>query len=187
MSEIWFTSDTHFTHGNLMKHYPDRARFKDEDEMKEWMIQEWNKRIQPKDTVYHIGDFGGKDADKDLKVARRLKGRLFYVPGNHDRKIVKLRGFQERCSMLYPYSYAEISIDKQKIVLCHFPIWEWNQIHREAWHIHGHVHAKPTGIPGKIMDAGVDGNGLVPYHFEDVRRHMNKRPVRFHHANEDDQ
>lgn len=182
MSEIWFTSDTHFTHGNLMKYYSHRAAFADEEEMAEGMVKLWNERIRPKDIVYHCGDFGGKDAQKDARLACRLNGRLHFLPGNHDKKILKERKFQVKCSVIYDYSYAEISINRQKIVLCHFPIWEWNGIHRGTWHIHGHVHGKPTGIPGKIMDVGADGNGLVPYHFDEVIRHMNERPIRYHHS-----
>lgn len=179
MSEIWFTSDTHFTHGNIMRHYKDRERFADEDEMCEYMVQQWNSMIHRRDTVFHIGDFGGHDASKDVRVARRLNGKLHFVPGNHDRRLLKTR-FTERCARVYPYSYAEVSINKQKIILCHFPIWEWNGINRGTWHIHGHVHGKPTGIPGKIMDVGVDGNGLVPYHFTEVAEFMEQREVRHH-------
>ena len=186
MNEIWFTSDTHFSHGNLMQHCPARQACRTEQEMIEVMIRNWNERIRPKDTVYHIGDFGGKDASLDVRIARRLNGRLHYVPGNHDRKLLNQPGFKERCSILYPYSYAEISINKQKIVLSHYPIWEWNQLHRGWWHLHGHLHAKPHNIPGKIKDVGVDGNDLKPYHYEDIRRFMDKRPIRYHHANEDE-
>lgn len=183
MTDIWFTSDTHFTHRNIMKHYPARSRFgEDEEAMCEWMIDQWNDMIKPKDTVYHIGDFGGYDTDRDVKVAAKLNGRLHYLPGNHDRKIVKNEKFQRRCSVMYPYSYAEISVEGQKIVICHFPIWEWNQMNRGVWHLHGHVHGKPTGIPGKIKDVSADGHGLLPYHFDEIREFMDLHPVRHHHA-----
>ena len=185
MTEIWFTSDTHFTHGKLREWYPDRAKFSDGDHMTEGLIALWNSLIKPKDIVYHLGDFGGHNPETDVKVARRLNGRLHYLPGNHDRKIIKMPGFVERCSEIYPYSYKEISVDKQKIVLCHYPIWEWNQLHRGYWHLHGHLHGRPHGIPGKILDVGIDGNGLRPYTYDDVRRFMDKRPIRFHHSNEE--
>lgn len=182
MSDIWFTSDTHFTHGNLMQYYPDRMACQTPENMTNHMVHLWNQMIKPKDVVYHLGDFGGKDVELDVKVARRLNGRLHYLPGNHDRQILRHRGFQERCSEIYPYSYAEISINKQKIVLCHYPIWEWNQIHRGWWHLHGHLHARSHGISGKIMDAGVDGNGLRPYHLDEVQAFMDERRIRTHHG-----
>lgn len=183
MRDTWFTSDTHFTHDTLIRFYADRGVYADGDEMSEAMIEKWNKLISPRDDVYHIGDFGGRDPAKDLKVARRLNGRLHFVPGNHDRKLLNMQGFRDQCSTIFPYSYAEISVNKQKIILCHFPIWEWNAMHRGSWHIHGHVHGKPTGVPGKILDVGVDGNGLVPYHFDEVIEHMERQPLRTHHGN----
>lgn len=186
MSETWFTSDTHFSHQNLMQHYKHRLDCGSVENMIEVMIAKWNDRVRPGDTVYHTGDFGGKDSLLDAKIAWRLNGKLHFLPGNHDRKILKQPKFVNRCSVIYPYSYAEISIDKQKIVLCHYPIWEWNQLHRGWWHLHGHLHAKPHGIPGKIMDIGSDGNDLAPYHLDEVRKFMDARPIRYHHANEDE-
>ncbi|WEM34439.1 metallophosphatase [Xanthomonas phage X1] len=165
-----------------MKHYPNgRNRFADVDELDEHMITEWNARIGRKDRVYHVGDFGGWDIEKSTKVLRRLNGQKFLVPGNHDKKHIKDEKFRSQWSMIYPYSYAEISCEGQPIVLCHFPIWEWMQIHRGWWHIHGHVHGKPTGIPGKILDVGVDGHNLLPWSWEEVVEHMANRPTRTHH------
>ena len=178
-----FTSDTHFTHANLMKHYPDgRDRFVDVSALDEHMIRVWNEKIAPSDRVYHIGDVGGFDIERTIKVVQRLNGSKFLVPGNHDRKALKNEKFRSLWATIYPYSYAEISCEGQPIVLCHFPIWEWMQIHRGWWHIHGHVHGKPTGIPGKILDVGVDGHDLSPWSWEEIVRYMDKRPVRTHHA-----
>lgn len=180
-SEIWFTSDTHFLHAALMKHYPDRGRFSSIEELTEWQIQEWNARISKRDIVYHIGDFGAWDTDESIQVARRLNGKLHHIPGNHDRKLLKNEKWHHRCSVVHD-SISEVNINGDMFVLCHFPMWEWHQMHRGALHIHGHVHGKPTGIPGKIMDVGIDGNGLMPYNYTEVMEHMNSREVRTHHG-----
>ena len=180
MIETWVTSDTHFHHAALMKHYEDRGKFATIEELDEWMIDEWNARVKKNDVVFHMGDFGCFDINKNVEIVRRLNGKLHLVPGNHDRKLIKDERFQRRCSIIYQKD-AAVSIEGQQIHLYHFPIWEWEQIHRGWWHLHGHLHAKPHGIPGKIMDAGADGNGLVPYHFDEVRAYMASRPVREHH------
>lgn len=177
----FFISDTHFTHDNLRVHYPARAAFRSVDELDEKMIETWNARISPKDKVYHIGDFGGWDIEKTSRIAHRLNGSKELIPGNHDKKALKDPKFQRAWSKIHPYSYHEISCEGQMIVLCHFPIWEWMQIHRGWWHLHGHVHGKPTGIPGKILDVGVDGHDLLPWSFDQVKRHMDNRPTRMHH------
>lgn len=181
MSEIFFTSDTHFSHANVMQHYAHRECLGSVENQVEHMVEIWNTMIRPKDTVYHIGDFGGPDYKWDLRIIRRLNGRIHYVPGNHDRKLLRERAFHDRCSIVYPYSYAEVSIDRQKIVLSHYPFWEWNQMHRGYWHLHGHLHGRTHGIPGKIKDVGADGNNLKPYHFEEIKAWMDAQPLRAHH------
>jgi len=177
----FFVSDTHFGHSNLMKHYPARNAFATVEELDEKMIDDWNRKIGKKDRVYHTGDFGSKNLEYCIRVASRLNGEKHLVPGNHDRQLCRDERFRKCWEQIYPYSYREISVEGQQIVLCHFPIWEWMQIHRGWWHIHGHVHGKPTGIPGKILDVGVDGHDLQVWSFEEVKAHMDSRPVRHHH------
>ncbi len=55
MSNIWFTSDTHFGHANIIR-FCDRP-FKDIQEMNERLIANWNAVVRPGDSVYHMGDF----------------------------------------------------------------------------------------------------------------------------------
>ena len=55
MPSIWFTSDTHFSHCNIIK-YCNRP-FKDVDEMNKILIQNWNNVVRPDDIVWHLGDF----------------------------------------------------------------------------------------------------------------------------------
>lgn len=181
MKNTWFASDTHFGHNNLRAHYAHRAEFDSCLEQDEWMIRDWNSRVHDRDDVYFVGDFGCYDQDYECTVLKRLKGKIHFVPGNHDRKLIKRPELIKRVTTLYPFSYGELKIDGKYIVLSHFPIWEWERMHHGAWHIHGHVHAKPTGVPGKIFDAGVDGNYLSVYNFEEVRSHMNSCEIRKHH------
>lgn len=178
----WFTSDTHFSHDAIRQWYPARAKFADFKEQREALVDNWNSVIKPNDTVYHIGDFDHRGEDPAALV-NRLNGKKILVAGNHDRKYLNNnRKFYEAFHQVYKDSYAEVTVNGQFIVMCHFPIWEWYQIHRGAWHLHGHLHGKPHGIPGKIMDVGVDGNNLMPYSFEEVQAFMASKPVRKHHG-----
>lgn len=182
--DTWFTSDTHFGQATLMTHYPKgRDLFSDVFALDEHMIEVWNDRIKPKDRVYHVGDFGSRDYDYSIKCLKRLNGEKILVPGNHDYKLLKRDDFISEWSKVAPYSYLEANVEGQQIIFCHFPIWEWKAIHYGSYHIHGHVHGKPTGIPGRILDVGVDGNGLTPWKWEEVATFMAEKPVRTHHGN----
>lgn len=177
---IFFTSDTHFGHAKLMEHYKDRGKYGTLEAHDEALIKNWNRDISPKDTVYHIGDFSMGNDDVGINVLRRLNGHKYLVPGNHDKRILRNPDFRAGWKEVLPSLY-ELKVNKERIILCHFPIWEWNKAHRGSWHIHGHVHGMPTGIPGKILDAGIDGNGLRPYNWDTVKEFMDSRPLRTHH------
>jgi calcineurin-like phosphoesterase family protein len=51
---IFFTSDHHFGHHNIITHA--QRPFTTTEEMNATMIHNWNERVRPKDTVFHLGD-----------------------------------------------------------------------------------------------------------------------------------
>ena len=52
---IFFTADTHFFHTNVISH--SKRPFASLDEVHAVLIENWNKTVGTKDTVYHLGDF----------------------------------------------------------------------------------------------------------------------------------
>lgn len=70
---IWFISDTHFGHANILEYEKEARPFSSLEEMHEVMIERWNSVVQPKDILYHLGDFAfGR---RGLSVASRLNGK----------------------------------------------------------------------------------------------------------------
>jgi calcineurin-like phosphoesterase family protein len=55
MKNIFFTSDTHFYHTNIIK-YCNRP-FSSVEEMNQKLIENWNNTISEHDTIFHLGDF----------------------------------------------------------------------------------------------------------------------------------
>lgn len=165
--DIWFTSDTHFGHANILKFQPNRnfATIKDMDN---YLINEWNQKVKPNDIVIHIGDVSWYKPSETGEILQRLPGLKFLVKGNHDRP--------EFGDYFINWSeYAEITIDNQHIVAMHYPILEWNRSHHGSFHVHGHVHGRnlqhEIGCSlGRIMDVGIDANPNVTlFNYKDIR------------------
>lgn len=181
-SNIWFSSDTHWGHSNILK-YCNRP-FNSVQEMDEVLIENWNKVVREKDTVYHLGDFSFRNQDEYI---RRLRGReLHFIMGNHDKKAISN-------IWLTVSKLKEIRIDKQSITLCHYAMRVWNKSHHGAFHLYGHSHSTLEGEPwGKSMDVGVDnaaklGLGYRPFNYDEVKEILDSRQIKSidHHKGAD--
>lgn len=80
-------SDTHFGHESCWAKFKlpngDPMRpFASTEEMDETLVDNWNKTVHPKDTVYHLGDV--VIARRHLQTVKRLNGKLRLIRGNHD-------------------------------------------------------------------------------------------------------
>lgn len=89
MSKLFFTSDHHFGHSNIIK-YEALARvdewgvmFRSVEQMDEFLIARWNDVVGVDDLVYHLGDMSFKQTNL-YSVLPRLNGRKILVVGNHD-------------------------------------------------------------------------------------------------------
>jgi len=81
----FFTSDTHFGHGDIIE-YANRP-FKTPDEMNLTLIRNWNQRVKKEDTVFFLGDFcfkSGLGCEKAEFWKSQLNGNIIFVRGNHD-------------------------------------------------------------------------------------------------------
>lgn len=192
---MWFTSDLHFGHKNIIK-YTQRQNFVSRvDEMNDWIIQQWNSYVKENDSVYHLGDFTlSKNIDLIKSWVSRLNGRLIFLNGNHD---VWLRKYPE--GELSFFGYKEFSLldtaitgKKKHVVMFHFPIEHWHWQHSGAWHLHGHCHGSIDVVNEKLYrldvgwDAKLDGKNSNhrPIHWDEICIHMhNKEEVirKYHH------
>ena len=54
MSKIFYVSDLHFGHFNILRY--DNRPFANTHEMEDVITKHWNSRVRPDDTVYILGD-----------------------------------------------------------------------------------------------------------------------------------
>lgn len=177
------TSDLHFGHTNIMKFCPvTRARFKDDvNYMNEAMVEEWNSVVSPEDTVYILGDVAFMPAAKAAGYINRCNGTKILVEGNHDRKALKDPVFRECFAEIH--QYLDITYDGHKIVMFHYPIAEWDQMHRGALHFHGHLHGGDSGLEKyRARDVGMDATGMIVVSMEWAIANTKNNLIKGHHV-----
>ena len=179
MSNVFFISDTHWGHANILNFKRDDGTplrdFKSVEEMDETMIDNWNKVVRANDVIYHLGDlsFG-----KNLNFLERLKGKKRLVRGNHDGHKLKFY------AMYFDEVYGARHL--QKCWLTHIPIHS-DSIKYGHLNLHGHLHAgevkklvyPPLGFyldhPNEIVDrryfnCSVERINYTPIAVEEVRK-----------------
>ena len=165
-----------------MKFCPDsRARFKDDvDYMNEAMIKEWNDLIDPADLTYILGDFAFCNAQKATEIARRLNGTKILVEGNHDRKALNDPSFRKCFKEVH--NYLDINYNGTKVLMFHYPIAEWDQMHRGSVHLHGHLHGNVSGMEKyRCRDMGMDATGRIAISMEEAIKDALTGEIKGHH------
>ncbi len=178
---IWFTSDTHFGHKNIIKYC--KRPFSSSEDMDEEMIKRWNERISPKDEVYFLGDFTlTSDEEYIMNIFSRLNGLVRLMRGNHDYWLDETRIHPKSKSGRIAFIQPLVSIKLDHpdlinpkghlpIVLCHYSIRNWEMAHYGSWHLWGHSHGVLEGF-GKSFDIGVDTNNFYPYSLDEIAEKM---------------
>jgi calcineurin-like phosphoesterase family protein len=183
---IYFTSDQHFGHTNIIK-YTSRP-FSSVEEMDEQLIENYNKVVSKDDVVYHLGDFAfNKTPDEIASIFSRLNGRKRVLLGNHDNIIYfnspvnnKLNtGIVDVTPGHLEVSFrAVLGKDVLPVTLFHFPMLSWNKSFHGSYHLHGHTHGSiPFDLKVRRLDVGVDCNNYTPISLEQVHAKLQSIPT----------
>ena len=178
---IWFTADHHFGHENIIK-YCNRP-FKNANHMNEIMVERWNERVKPNDTVYYLGDFTLGNASQFMRYASRLNGQIYFVYGGHDKRWWNIEMDDDLSRTLVRLQERIVYLKQpERIVLCHYPLLSWEGSHYGSLHLHGHCHGTIgiTNLSGDIqlppgekrgvrVDVGVDCWNFAPVNLGEIR------------------
>ena len=179
-TRIWFTSDHHFAHANIIK-YCNRS-FDTVQEMDTKLISLWNSVVGDEYIVYYVGDFTLGNIHYFKKCIMELNGQVKILPGSHDyRWLAEFHPkYTSRSGLpvkllppLISLEFPELGDGKhpQVIVLCHYAMRVWDRSHHGAWHLYGHSHGSLPG-QGLSFDVGVDCNEFKPISLEQVAERM---------------
>ena len=175
MSTIWFTADTHFSHGNIIEfcHRPFAGiRLHDQK-----LIEAWNRHVAPNDTIYHLGDLGFGSPSYLAGIVSQLNGKKHLILGNHDKpnRLKRIVDLFESIEVYKEIKVFDKDIDGHRhIVLFHYPIESWSRKFHGSWHLHGHTHNSESlrVVPGRL-NVGVDLHGYKPISFSEARSLIN--------------
>lgn len=177
---IWFTSDTHWGHKNIIK-FCSRP-WNNVEEMDQGLIENWNSVVKENDIVFHLGDFAFATNGRWKEILSRLKGHHYLILGNHDES--RYPG-DKTIELFEGVAYQMLlKIDnKYKVILNHYPFLCYAGTYRSpedcTIQLHGHVHEYPGAIGKDIdrlkhrfpyqYDVGVDNNDYTPVSWERIK------------------
>ncbi len=163
---IFYTADLHLGHKDVIK--LSNRPFKTIREHDNFIIDTWNATVSDRDTVYIVGDIYHNNKMNVGLYLERLKGKKHLIIGNHDLKFKDIN-YENR---KYFESIEQMTIIKDKdssVVLCHYPLLEWNGYFRGNYMVHGHIHNNRKNPAfqflkeqAKALNAGVDINNFKP-------------------------
>lgn len=197
MANIWFSSDWHYHHKNLVRgttewgNDPSKGeasvkRTRDFSTLEEHdtiLVNNINTYAKYGDTIYFLGDFSFGGRQYVLEFAERLKCKNIHLTlGNHDHHIERDReDFQALFSSVQHYSRRIIG--GQDMVLMHYSMRTWDKAHSGTWMLYGHSHGtlEEYGYRAYIEPEGTLKSTKVLYKTMDVGidTHPEFRPYHF--------
>ena len=186
-TKVFFTSDTHFGHSNIIKYC--QRPFNSAEHMDEVLISNWNEVVSPKDIVFHLGDFCFGSDKEWIKILQRLNGTKYLILGNHDLKKIansnQIKDYFADINM-----QMRVVVDKQKMLLNHYPFLCFEGGYQNVWQLFGHVHSSKhsTGLDKERLvhlfptqyDVGVDNNNYRPVSFSQVSQIITEQQANAH-------
>jgi calcineurin-like phosphoesterase family protein len=175
---IFFTSDLHFLHKNIIK-YNRSSYVENVDEMNELIINTINAKVGAQDTLFILGDLILGKIAKGIELLKRINCKnIHIVPGNHDDSRL-LRKLEELNIATVHSALYETTLFNKRVVMCHYPMVSWNRMHHGAWHLFGHTHGSYEGL-GRSVDVGWDSYYNIfgkpgVWSFTELEEYMNKQ------------
>ena len=171
MANIFFCSDHHFHHDNILTFKRDDGsplrEFTDVDHMNETMVQRHNSVVRPGDKVYFLGDVVMSKKSSALQILGRMNGEKVLIKGNHDQ-----------CSLsAYAQYFKDVRGSHQfsGLIMTHIPI-HTESLARWGLNIHGHLHYNVVKMPlshipdRRYFNASMERLNYTPISLEEIKQ-----------------
>ena len=159
MSSVFFISDLHLGHKNVLNFSPCRKYWAGSDDIDvhdEWLADTWNDTITKRDKVFILGDVAWNA--NALRKMKTWNGTKVVVKGNHDNRI--------QMSEWYNIFNDVWGLGRYKnLWLSHCPVRE-DEI-RGDYNVHGHLHSE-TFQDGKYLCVCVEALKGVPISYDEM-------------------
>jgi len=175
---IFFTSDTHFGHRNVIPYC--QRPFSSVEEMDADLIRRWNAIVKPDDVVYHLGDFAFSKPIEITRILSLLSGTKLLVLGNHDRRHTVTKWQKMGFTHVLGWDHM-VKIGGLEFHLSHFPYKRFYDDGRDFSHhqieddglplLHGHVHCAWKKNKNMI-NVGVDQWAYAPVSENEILKIM---------------
>lgn len=159
---IYYIADPHFGHENIIR-FCGRP-FSNVEEMDKMLIANWRAVVRPDDDIYVLGDLIFKSQDPEAYL-KQLTGKIHLIRGNHDT-FLKNKALERYFVSID--DILTIADEGRRVVLCHYPLAEWNGFYRGAYHLFGHIHnaknraAEIMATLPRCYNVGADCIGFTP-------------------------
>lgn len=131
--KIYFCSDTHFSHTNIIKYC--KRPFSNVKEMDHTLVTNWNKKVKKDDLVFFLGDFAMKHSSEAPEgmgfeyFRNKVNGNIIFLMGNHDHNNGNRTSIES----------IVIKHGGKRIYLTHNPKFAKKEF---IWNFCGHTHGK---------------------------------------------
>jgi len=204
-NKLWFSSDTHYSHANILHHC--NRSFLHIYEHDEVLIDNHNSVVDKDDDYFFLGDFAYRcSPERVSEIINKLNGHIYIILGNHDKPLIQAvkRGLLTNVlnngkltifglSAILEDSTISISkminVDGQLIFLSHYSVRSWPSSFRgKSWHLYGHSHNN-LEPHYKSFDIGIDTfsethKRFFPWSYEEIKERMDKVTEPFREASE---
>ena len=161
-TSIFITSDPHLDHWknderNIIA-YCGRP-FSTIDEMNNAIVTRWNSVVKKADLVYILGDLAWK---RHAMWMNELNGSKIMVFGNHDKMPMNVyKNFTRYYGDPNNSGIHQTTIDKQYVVMSHYPMASWNASFHGSWNFRGHAHGRRREVLEPIECTGYDADKVM--------------------------